>query len=150
MDSSTRRVVLVMAVLATMLIAVPAASGVADDSPLLVNQDWEAPIVVSEGIQADGIQGILDDDPLGLVPKTPFVQRYSLDTDNWEVWLCGPVTDSMETVLAKLRSATVDYYEAISGGLCNAVVQQVSVRLSVSIRCGCRRRQRPVDDAAAV
>ncbi len=73
----------------------------------LPQQDWEAEVVPApDTIQADGTAGILDDDPLGLVPKLPFVQRYSLDTDHWEVWLCGNTGYTMNGAIADLEAAT--------------------------------------------
>ncbi|MCP4305028.1 MAG: hypothetical protein GY788_09175 [bacterium] len=109
-----RRSLLILAVVAASFASVPAATAI--QSPVLANDDWEAPIVVVDDIDATGIQGVLDDDPNGLVPKTPFVQRYSLDTDHWEVWRCGSVSTSVSDLVDELEAATVDYFQAISGG----------------------------------
>ena len=92
MRISLGRVAVAVALVSTLLTAAPAL-GAADTRPVLSNQDWEAPIVVTNEIHASGTQGILDADPKGLVPKATFVQRYSLDTDHWEVWLCGDVSE---------------------------------------------------------
>jgi hypothetical protein len=79
--------------------------------------DWEAPIVSPPGrIEASETQGVLDNDPLRLVPKLPFVQRYSLDTDHFEVWLCGNTGFTLNSAIAALETGVVPYYEAISGG----------------------------------
>jgi hypothetical protein len=59
---------------------------------------------------------VLDTDPLGLIPKESFVQRYSLDTDHWEVWMCGNTGISHSEAIARLEAETVPYYEDISGG----------------------------------
>ncbi len=59
---------------------------------------------------------MLDDDPLGLVPKLPFVQRYSLDTDHFEVWLCGDTGYTMDGAIAALEAANSSYFAGISGG----------------------------------
>ena len=103
-----------LAVLGVIVAVSPAASGEAaeqvnDDTP-----DWEAPIVVDRGL---ALQGLFDEDPTGLVPKTPFVQRYSLDQDHWEVWLCGPMETTMDVVITNLEAASVDYFDSMSGGL---------------------------------
>jgi hypothetical protein len=111
-----RRALLVAGLLAASLVAVPAASAATSQAPVLANDDWEAPIVVTADVAATGPHGVFDDDPKGLVPKTPFVQRYSLDTDHWEVWRCGSVSTSPSDLVAALEAATVDYYGAISGG----------------------------------
>ncbi len=100
----------------------PATPGAAVSQPQLAPgstlepDDWDAP-VVADNRGADTTQGLFDEDPTGLVPKTPFVQRYSLDQDHWEVWLCGSVTHTMPQVLAALEAATVDYYDSLSGGV---------------------------------
>ena len=79
--------------------------------------DWEAPIVApTAGLDSVGVNGVLDDDPKGLVPKLPFVQRYSLDTDHFEVWLCGNTGYTMNEAIADLESGMVAHYDAISGG----------------------------------
>lgn len=80
--------------------------------------DFSAPIVDEPNRLniGDTTQGVLDDDPLGLVPKLPFVQRYSLDTDNWEVWLCGNTGYNLNQAVAELNDAMVDYFSAMSGG----------------------------------
>ena len=100
-----------------------AASGTASPPQQLVEPvavDWEAPIVSPpEGTQATSTQGVLDSDPLGLVPKLPFVQRYSLDTDHFEVWLCGDTGYTMNEAISDLEDGMADYYTAISGGRYN-------------------------------
>ncbi len=94
----------------------PPASA-ANTDRLLPDNDWEAGVVAApDGVQVDSTAGVLDGDPLGLVPKLPFVQRYSLDTDHWEVWLCGDTGYSMGQAIADLEAATVDYFDAMSGG----------------------------------
>ncbi|MCP4222153.1 MAG: hypothetical protein GY773_02280, partial [Actinomycetia bacterium] len=109
-----KQALVALATFATLITASP-ASDAAVAVPVLENSDWEAPVIVdSEGYTT---QGLLDDDPNGLVPKTPFVQRYSLDADHWEVWLCGATTRTMPQVLADLRGAADDYFDAMSGGL---------------------------------
>jgi len=110
---------LVPATLATALaiaMLTPTASGASSPEPVLDPDDWSAPVVVVDQPTAT-IQGLFDDDPTGLVPKTPFVQRYSLDQDHWEVWLCGPVSVTMPAAIAALEAATVDYFDSISGGV---------------------------------
>jgi len=97
----------------------PASSAASGPHPPtdIAPADWEAPIVAPPGtINAVGTQGVLDSDPLGLVPKLPFVQRYSLDTDHFEVWLCGDTGYTMSQALADLENGMADYYSAISGG----------------------------------
>ena len=94
----------------------PAGAEHALDAPVLPRDDWHVPIVVEDEPVA-GPLGLFDDDPKGLVPKTPFVQRYSLDEDHWEVWLCGAVATGMADVIAGLEAAAVDYFDAISGGV---------------------------------
>ena len=100
---------------------VPTVAGAVGPQPQLAEDDWEAPVVYpTDDFQVGdlgSIQGLFDEDPTGLVPKTPFVQRYSLDQDHWEVWLCGDVSPSMPEVLAALEAATVDYFDSISGGV---------------------------------
>ncbi|MDJ0663470.1 MAG: S-layer homology domain-containing protein [Acidimicrobiia bacterium] len=94
-----------------------AAASSAHLEPDIAPLDWEAPIVAPPGtIDAIGTQGVLDSDPLGLVPKLPFVQRYSLDTDHFEVWLCGDTGYTMNEAIADLENGMADYYSAISGG----------------------------------
>lgn len=109
------------AVVATLLIAVvsPAATAEApiDGGIVLQGSDFSAEAVTPPpGIAALGTQGALDDDPLGLVPKLPFVQRYSLDADHFEVWLCGSTGYTMNEAITALEAATVDYYAALSHG----------------------------------
>ena len=99
-----------LAGLVLLAVFAPAASGAPPE-----RIDWEAPVV--EGGPLGATEGLFDDDPTGLVPKTPFVQRYSLDQDHWEVWLCGSVSSSMNAVLAELNAAAVGYFDEISGGL---------------------------------
>ncbi len=96
----------------------PAAAGAtAVTDPVLADNDYTAPIVDEpDGIQADGIQGVLDDDPLTLVPKLPFVQRYSLDVDHWEVWLCGPTGYTVNQAVTDMEAAAAEYFDAMSGG----------------------------------
>ena len=107
--------------LATLVLVVavtPAASGAAPEPLQRDPLDWEAPIVVdSDPGSGYAPQGLFDEDPTGLVPKTPFVQRYSLDQDHWEVWLCGPVSTPMSTVIATLEAASGDYFDSLSGGV---------------------------------
>jgi len=100
----------------------PSSAGAVSADELLPQDDWVAPIVdgpdgiQADGIQVDGIAGDLDDDPHGLVPKLPFVQRYSLDTDHWEVWLCGNTGYTMGAAISDLEYATIPYFDAMSGG----------------------------------
>jgi hypothetical protein len=109
---------------ASLLLVLPATAttpifpaSAADTDRLLPENDWEAGIVATpDSVQIDRTAGVLDGDPLGLVPKLPFVQRYSLDTDHWEVWLCGSTGYSMGQAIADLEAATVDYFDAMSGG----------------------------------
>ena len=103
--------------IAIVMTAAPAASGIAPTVPTLDPDDWEVPLVFNDAAPSYFTEGMFDDDPTGLIPKTPFVQRYSLDQDHWEVWLCGPVTRTMPQVLADLENATVDYFDALSGGV---------------------------------
>ncbi len=89
-----QKVLAALAVSLVMSAFAPAASAVTPRS-LLEPDDWDAPVVAdTRGVDTtvDTTQGLFDDDPTGLVPKTPFVQRYSMDQDHWEVWLCGSVT----------------------------------------------------------
>ena len=74
-------------VLCTSVIA-PAAADAAKSEPVLQPDDWAVPTVVDGDAPVGSVQDLFDEDPTGLVPKTPFVQRYSLDQDRWEVWLC--------------------------------------------------------------
>lgn len=106
----------VLLVVLAMFAPTTAAVGTTD-TPLRQPDDFTAPVVESPpGIQATETQGVLDDDPLGLVPKLPFVQHYSLDTDHWEVWLCGETGFTVSQAVAHLESAANDYYDAVSGG----------------------------------
>jgi hypothetical protein len=106
-----------VAMIATLITAVPAASTAALADSELDPNDWEAPIVIDRDPAVPSLQGLFDEDPTDLVPKTPFVQRYSLDQDHWEVWLCGSVSSAMPDVLDDLRDASVGYFDAISGGV---------------------------------
>jgi hypothetical protein len=110
------RTALTAVTVAVLMAAFTPAAGAATPQPVLDPDDWEAPIVVDTD-PGGTTQGLFDDDPTGLVPKTPFVQRYSLDQDHWEVWLCGSVSTPMPDVIAALEAATVDYYDSISGGV---------------------------------
>ncbi len=105
-----------LATLALVAAITPAASGAPPELARPVPIDWEAPVVVDRD-PGYATQGLFDDDPTGLVPKTPFVQRYSLDQDYWEVWLCGSVSASMSSIIATLNAASVDYFDSISGGV---------------------------------
>ena len=114
-----RLAVAILLVIPTGIVPSAAATSTPLEHPLSPT-DWEAPLVnPPDGTNAVGIQGVLDDDPLGLVPKLPFVQRYSLDTDHFEVWLCGNTGYTMNQAIADLESAMVAYYDAISGGRYN-------------------------------
>ncbi|MEA2001399.1 MAG: S-layer homology domain-containing protein, partial [Actinomycetota bacterium] len=87
------------------------------DNEVLLGPDFSTPVVAPpDGLTALTTQGMLDDDPLGLVPKLPFVQRYSLDTDHFEVWLCGNTGYTMEGAIAALEAANSNYFAALSGG----------------------------------
>jgi len=99
----------------------PAASGAVPESPQRDSIDWKAPVVAGP---SHSIQGLFDEDPTGLIPKTPFVQRYSLDQDHWEVWLCGPMETSMSAVIADLEAASVDYFDSLSGGVYEPVFHE--------------------------
>ncbi len=102
----------------------PTAASGSTGERVLDEVDWVAPIVAgpdtvqldSTAGALDSTAGVLDDDPLRLVPKAPFVQRYSLDTDHWEVWLCGDTGYTMNAAIADLKAATVDYFDDLSGG----------------------------------
>jgi hypothetical protein len=111
---------LAIALLLTSVTPVTPGAAVSQPQPapgsIFEPDDWDAP-VVADTRGADTTQGLFDEDPTGLIPKTPFVQRYSLDQDHWEVWLCGNVTHTMPQVLAALEAATVDYYDSLSGGV---------------------------------
>jgi S-layer family protein len=56
------------------------------------------------------------DDPLGIVAKAPFVRRYSLDTDYWQVYLCGNTSVGMTQAVKILNGNTADYYSSWSQG----------------------------------
>ncbi|MCP4303640.1 MAG: hypothetical protein GY788_01905 [bacterium] len=86
-------------------------------SPVLSPTDFSAPIVdPPDGLQAVAAQGVFDNDPLGLIPKLPFVQRYSLDRDHWEVWLCGDTGYTLGGAIADLEAAATEYFDAMSLG----------------------------------
>jgi hypothetical protein len=83
----------------------------------LSNRDWEVPVVDTPGTNsAAATEDMLDGDQHRLIPKKEFVQRYSLDVDHFEVWLCGSVDNDMATVIAQLEAVSVDYFTALSGG----------------------------------
>jgi len=78
--------------------------------------DYTATVVgAPDATETDAIAGVLDTDPLGLVPKASFVRRYSLDTDHFEVWLCGNTGLTHAQVINKLDAETVPFFESISG-----------------------------------
>ena len=112
----SRRLLAAVVAAAAMVAVAPAASGAGTPQPVLQGDDWSAPVGnVPQSFSTT--QGLFDDDPTGLVPKTPFVQRYSLDQDHWEVWLCGSVSSTLPQAIAALQAATVDYYDSLSGGV---------------------------------
>ena len=116
MTNSIRLTSLVVVVVFASLAPAVAASTL-PESRSLAESDFVAPIVdAPDGLQAVGIQGVLDDDPLGLVPKLPFVQRYSLDNDHWEVWLCGDTGYSLDQAIVDLETASAEYFDAVSDG----------------------------------
>jgi hypothetical protein len=111
------RIIAVATLLLTATAATATAESPADDPVVLRGADFNTEIVESpNSANATGTQGVLDDDPLALVPKLRFVQRYSLDTDHFEVWLCGSTGYTMTEAIAALEAATADYYAAVSGG----------------------------------
>ena len=55
-------------------------------------------------------------DPFGIVAKAPFVRRYSLDTDNWQVYLCGATSVGMTQAINMLNGSTADYFTSWSQG----------------------------------
>ncbi|HDL42192.1 MAG TPA: hypothetical protein ENG98_04185, partial [Actinobacteria bacterium] len=57
------------------------------------------------------------DDPLGIVAKAPFVRRYSLDTDYWQVYLCGNTSVTMTQAVNLLNGDTAAYYSSWSQGI---------------------------------
>jgi len=105
----------------TAALLLPAPAGAADDPApsLLPAEDDYSAIVLAPPLATEGgmTSVVLDSDPLGLVPKASFVQRYSLDTDHWEVWMCGNTGLSHSEAIAKLEVETVPYFDDISGGL---------------------------------
>ncbi|MDJ0954465.1 MAG: S-layer homology domain-containing protein [Acidimicrobiia bacterium] len=108
---------LAAAFLITLPVVVASSASASSTTSPPAPADWEAPIVSGpDTADAVGPLGVLDDDPLGLVPKLPFVQRYSLDTDHFEVWLCGNTGYTLNQAIAALEAGMVDYYEAVSGG----------------------------------
>ena len=109
------RALLAIAVIAALTSANP-ASGSSPEGPDRSGRDWEVTVVTTPGPDEGSTQGVLDADPHGLVPKAPYVQRYSLDTDHFEVWLCGSVSHNMSQVIAQLEAANLDYFQALSGG----------------------------------
>jgi hypothetical protein len=77
--------------LAAVVIAPPAgATPVSSNDFPFEGIDFTVEVVAPPDIiAATGSPGLLNDDPLGLIPQRPLVQRYSLDRDRFEVWLCG-------------------------------------------------------------
>jgi len=107
----SRRLLAAVVAAAAMVAVAPAASGAGTPQPVLQGDDWSAPVGnVPQSFSTT--QGLF-----GLIPKTPFVQRYSLDQDHWEVWLCGSVSSTLPQAIAALQAATVDYYDSLSGGV---------------------------------
>jgi hypothetical protein len=114
-----QRIRLLAPVLLALLASLAPAATAAESppSPVLSPADFSAPIVdPPDGLQAIAAQGVFDDDPLGLAPKLPFVQRYSLDTDHWEVWLCGGTGYTLNGAIADLEATTAEYFDAMSLG----------------------------------
>lgn len=114
-----QRIRLLVPVLFVLLTSLAPAATAAETppSPVLSPTDFSASIVdPPDGLQAIATQGVFDDDPLGLVPKLPFVQRYSLDTDHWEVWLCGGTGYTLNGAIADLEATTAEYFDAMSLG----------------------------------
>lgn len=105
-------------VVAALVIAVPSGATASEPTTSPFDGvDYEAPVAPAPyDTSRAAAQGVLDDDPLGLIPQRPFVQRYSLDRDHWEVWLCGNTGYTMNEALAALEAATLDYYDAMSLG----------------------------------
>lgn len=118
MNLRNRRLVLAGLMMTAVLVAVPtAATGVPADGTLFEGTDYTVEVVPPpDHIAAVETQGVLDDDPLRLIPQRPFVQKYSLDVDHFEVWLCGNTGYTMTQALAALNAATVDYFDAMSHG----------------------------------
>jgi S-layer homology domain len=55
-------------------------------------------------------------DPYGIVAKAPFVNRYSLDTDYWQVYLCDNPSVTMSAALNKLNGEIASYFSSWSLG----------------------------------
>ncbi len=53
-------------------------------------------------------------DPYGIVAKAAFVNRYSLDTDYWQVYLCDNPSVTMNGALDKLNGEIAAYYSSWS------------------------------------
>ena len=117
-DRSTTTVTLaiVAALIAGFVLPTTAASGSSDLQIARTDRDWELPVVEPAGTHAGITAGTVVTDPHGLVPKHPFVKRYSLDADHFEVWLCGPVVHDLDDVIAQLEAAAINYFDALSGG----------------------------------
>jgi hypothetical protein len=95
-----------LGVVATLLLVVASPTATAEspsDRVVLRGSDFSTELVTPPaGTMAVAALGALDDDPLGLVPELPFVQRYSLDTDHFEVWLCGSTGYTIDEAIAAL------------------------------------------------
>ncbi|MDJ0497872.1 MAG: S-layer homology domain-containing protein [Acidimicrobiia bacterium] len=111
-----RAIVAVALVVVSLAAAPPADAAGAGQVVQRSDRDWDVPITEVPGTDAVGGEDVLDGDPHRLIPKKAFVQRYSLDVDNFEVWLCGSVVNDMATVIAQLEAASVDYFAALSDG----------------------------------
>jgi len=105
--------------------AAPASSPSVDASPHttdLAADDYDAPIVNRpEGwtyTSGQDSQTPVDffTDPYGIVAKAPFVNRYSLDTDVWEVYLCENPSITMSAALDKLNGEIATYFSFWSSG----------------------------------
>ncbi len=55
-------------------------------------------------------------DPYGIVAKAPFMARYSLDTDYWQVYLCDNPSVTMSDALNTLNGEVADYFSSWSQG----------------------------------
>ncbi len=103
-----------------------AAEPVATEQPArpfdLVGSDYTVSVLPRPDGWVDSLEGdsqtptAYSDDPLGIVAKAPFVRRYSLDTDYWQVYLCGGTSVTMTQAVNSLNGNTAAYYSSWSQG----------------------------------
>jgi len=115
----TRTGQLIILALSALALLLPAPAG-ADDDPTTTwiprGDDYGATVVEPSATNVAALSVTPDSDPHGLVPQAAFVQRYSLGTDHFEVWLCGDTGLTHAQVITELEAETVPYYDALSAG----------------------------------